>query len=824
VPRHPSLPRPPLAGRRAVRVLAILALAFTALGPLPAPAAAADGPTMEAHILLGGHARLGSWVAISVRLKNDGPAVSGELRLTGGSQGQTRFGKAVELPTQSDQVHVLYAQPPAFGSELAVSLIDGQTTIASAKASFTMHDAGQLVVAVIAEHPERLVGNLDLLPNQNQVAPAVATLTPDDLPERVEAWRSIDRIVWQDVDSERLSTAQRDALRGWVASGGRLVIAGGTAGPKTISAFPDAILPYRPVVTTDAPAASLAGLLGEIPPTATTLPALSGALIEGRSLASVGGQVVAAERAYGAGSVALIGFDPTVDWIAKTDTSGDLWRRLLPARSSGGLTFSDDSMLVNAVAQLPTLSLPPISGLLALLVAYILLIGPVNYLLLKRLDRREWAWITMPILIVVFAAGAYAYGAVLRGSDVIVNEIAIVRGAPGATEGSAQAYLGVFSPSRSVYQVSVPGGALLSTSISGDMFGGIGAATVLDVLQGDPARVRDLAVGFGSLRTIRAETAVEVPLIQADLRLEDGHLRGTVTNASTQRLERPAVVLGQTVAVLGDLEPGAEAKVDVPVQFGPFMQSLSDKVVGQFSGNEGAMTPQLARTYVRHYMVDQLTYDPMMGSTNLLAAEGPVILAWDSSEILDVEVSGQEPRRLGNVLYYLPAGLAIGGPTTFRSDLLRSTVVDADAVLFSKEPSAVNFGRGSVTMAYRPISFDGRLAPTELTIGLNSGEKGLAVSPVPVKPLPTAPPPCDPASSDDCEPELVDGLPEVEVFDAEAAAWKRLPHFESGTRYTVDSPARYVDATTGTVLLRFVNELSDSVGFAVDLSISGTVE
>ena len=210
-----------------------------------------------------------------------------------------------------------------------------------------------------------------------------------------------------------------------------------------------------------------------------------------------------------------------------------------------------------------------------------MLIGPINYLVLKRLDRREWAWITMPILIVVFAAGAYAYGAVLRGSDVIVNEIAIVRGAPGATEGSAQAYLGVFSPSRSVYQVSVPGGALLSTSINGDMFGGVGTATVLDVLQGDPARVRDLAVGFGSLRTIRAETPVAVPLIEADLRLEDDRLKGTLKNASTQALETPAVVLGQTVAVLDDLAPGAEATVDVPVQFGQFAQSLSDKVVGQ---------------------------------------------------------------------------------------------------------------------------------------------------------------------------------------------------------------------------------------------------
>jgi hypothetical protein len=533
---------------------------------------------------------------------------------------------------------------------------------------------------------------------------------------------------------------------------------------------------------------------------------------------------VAAERPYGSGSVALIGFDPTVDWIAKTDASGSLWRRLLPARTAGGLTFSDDSMLVNAVSQLPTLALPPITGLLALLIAYIVLIGPVNYLILKRLDKREWAWVTMPILIVVFAAGAYAYGAALRGSDVIVNEIAIVRGAPGATEGSAQAYLGVFSPSRSVYQLSVPGGALLSTSINGDMFGGVGTATALDVLQGDPARVRNLSVGFGSLRTIRAETVAAVPLIEADLRLEDGRLRGTVKNGSDQALQNPAVVLGQTVAVLADLEPGATASVDVPVQFGQFVQSLSDKVVGPMQGNDGTMTPALAQTYVRHFMVDQLSYDPNMGTTNTLAADGPVVLAWGSNELVAVDIAGQKPRHLGNVLYYLPARLAIGGKTTFRADLMRSTVVEADAIVFNRDTTSLNFGRGSVTLAYRPIGFEGRLSPSQLTIGLNFGEKGLTVSPEPVKPLATPPPKCEPTATTECVPANIDNLADVEVYDIEQGTWKRLPRFQSGVQYAVDSPARYVDPTSGTVLIRFVNDQSDSVGFSIDVSISGDIE
>ena len=549
-------------------------------------------------------------------------------------------------------------------------------------------------------------------------------------------------------------------------------------------------------------------------------------MIGGRTLAAVGDQVVAAERAYGSGSVTLIGFDPTVDWIAKTDTSGSLWRRLLPARTSGGLTFSDDSMLVNAVSQLPTLALPPITGLLALLIAYIVLIGPINYLVLKRLDRREWAWITMPILIVVFAAGAYAYGALLRGSDVIVNEIAIVRGAPGATEGSAQAYLGVFSPSRSVYQVSVPGGALLSTSINGDMFGGVGTATVLDVLQGDPARVRDLAVGFRVVADDPGRDTGGRPAHRGRPpsrgRPAEGHGQECV-RAGAGATRRSSSARRSPSSTISSRAP--RRRWTSPCSPGSSTQSLSDKVVGQMLGNEGAMTPDVARTYVRHYMVDQLSYDPNMGPTNMLSADGPVVLAWGSNELLPVEIAGQKPRHLGNVLYYLPARLAISGKTTFRADMLRSTVVESDAVVFNRDATTLNFGRGSVTLAYRPVGFEGRITPSRLTIGLNFGENGPVC-------LPGARSsrshrsrrPASPRRPIRASPLSSTISPISSCSTSSRAPGSGLPRFESGTQYAVDSPARYVDPSSGTVLIRFVNDVTDGVGFSIDVSISGDIE
>ncbi len=808
---------------RAAVVMALLA------GLVATPASAAETPaglTMEANVLMDGHVRVGSWMAIDIHVANTGPAISGELRLAGGAQGRTRFGTRVDLPTQSDKTYRLYAQPPAFGRELEISLVDGNRTVATTKATFTVHDATQLVVGVVAEQPGDIVGDLDLLPNQNSVAPLVVPLTVGELPVRVEAWGVLDRLVWQDTDSAGLTTEQIDALRGWVAGGGRLVIVGGTAGPASLSAFPDVLLPYRPTATIDVEPEALVALLGELPETATALPALSGELTEGRPLASAGDRTVAAERSYGSGSVTIVGFDPTASWIAGTTQAEGMWRRLLPTRSSGGPIIGDDSQIVSAATQLPSLALPPIGGLIALLGAYILLIGPINYLVLRRLDRREWAWITMPVLIVAFAAGAYGFGSLLRGSDLIVNEVAIVRGAPGTTDGAAQIYLGVFSPSRGTYQLRVPGGALLSSPNAGDFLGGTGTTATLDVLQGDPAQVRDLGVGFGSLRTVRAETAVEVPLVQAELRLEDGRLKGTVTNASEEVLLKPVVVLGGTVAKMSDLVPGASESIDVKLQAVQMGQQLSDKIVGPVNyGESGTITEGAARLNARNTIINQLTFDPAMGSfTGQLPTDGPVILAWADRELLPVEIQGAAPRRTGNVLWFLPTDVSVSGTTTFRNDLLRSTVIKSDAAFFSKDPFTINFARGSAELSYRPIAFDGTIEPTELAIGLNVGDPGLTLDPKPIEPLPAIPEPCDEVQVEDCQGPGFDGLPEVELYDQSAAAWKRLPHLDQGARYAVAEPARYVDPATGTVLIRLVNDNSDSVGFSLDLSITGNVK
>ena len=340
-------------------------------------------------------------------------------------------------------------------------------------------------------------------------------------------------------------------------------------------------------------------------------------------------------------------------------------------------------------------------------------------------------------------------------------------------------------------------------------------------------------MGVASLRAVRAETPATVPLIEADLQLVDGFLKGSVRNASTERLEKPAVVIGSTVQVLADLDPGERAEVNTRISPTFFGQPLSDKVVGSvFFPDATRASEAVIRQFVRHTMVDQLTYDPMFGSSNQLPSEGPVILAWGSNEVLDIEIQGQVPRRTGNVLYYLNAPIAIHGQTTFTSDLLRSSVTGTDSAFFNKSPWSIDMGSGSATLAYRPIPFEGTFRATDVVLNMGFGGDigvGGGPKPKPIEPLDEIPPACD-RQLEDCPGDAppdgninFDGMPEVEVFDVAASEWRRLPNLTQGQRYSLASAANYVEPSTGTLLVRFVNENVDSVSFNLGVELSGVV-
>jgi len=81
-------------------------------------------------------------------------------------------------------------------------------------------------------------------------------------------------------------------------------------------------------------------------------------------------------------------------------------KRTMPRKA----TVFDDlaGQLRSSLEQFRGVRLAPFFVVASLLVLYILLIGPGDYFLLRRLRRgMQWTWLTFPAVVVLFAAGGY---------------------------------------------------------------------------------------------------------------------------------------------------------------------------------------------------------------------------------------------------------------------------------------------------------------------------------------------------------------------------------------------------------------------------------
>jgi hypothetical protein len=227
-------------------------------------------------------------------------------------------------------------------------------------------------------------------------------------------------------------------------------------------------------------------------------------------------------------------------------------------------------------------------------------------------------------------------------------------------------------------------------------------------------------------------------------------------------------------------------------------------------------------------MLQQLTFDPMQGFSTALNADGPVVLAFSGREVLGAQIAGQQARRTANTMYYVPFGMTISGKVSFASDLIRSTIIGDESPIFDKQPNVISMGAGTITVAYRPIDFEGRLTASEVRLALNPGGE-VALPPVgkPIDPLGSMPPTCptENGQPQDCQAPRLDLLPDVEVLDLVTGKWVRLPRLEGGSAYSLSGPERFVDAGSGQLLVRFLNDnAQQTLSFGFQVAITGVVE
>lgn len=542
----------------AYRRIAALLGALILLGILLVPpgATAQDGRPdiqLSAQPFFDGSYRPGSWLPVRLTVANNGPDVRAKVAVDVGSI----FEAALELPRGANKTLVLYVLPTGGFRRTGVARVsvDGKEA-AHADMRLAALTQNALVAAVFAEQPP----TLPLPRSKPQAHEETVRLRADELPTRREGLSAFGVIVL-DAPPAGFGAEQGLALADWVRTGGQLVVGGNRLAQTLV------LLPPELRAATAAEAAprgpnSLLPELEDATPEALSLAPAAGA----RAIGTAGDAVVAVQHELGNGSITVLGWGLSAPELAQLPPQPVFWQRVLrPSAEStpmpGMLRLEDQQLqqLTMALMTLPVLANPPFGVLIGLLAAYILVIGPGLYLLLRKLDRQVWGWAAIPLITVLFALGAYGYGMRIRGNDIILNEVSIVEPLGGRSR--VRLLAGIFSPRTDTYAVRAAPDALFRPMGSAE-FGGMPAMTVGGRFD-QGAGIEGLEVAQWSMNSFAAEQMIDGQPLSAELTLAGNVLRGTIRNTGSAALRDVALFHGQRVAKVGDLEPGQSKDVEL---------------------------------------------------------------------------------------------------------------------------------------------------------------------------------------------------------------------------------------------------------------------
>lgn len=530
------------ARRRLAVVAALLAIG---LAPAGGAASAQDpDPTAEEYGLelvvgFGGRTVDVAWTPVEVRLTPDRP-LRGTLTVVsapavGGAP--YRETAAIEVGGGSAKAYRFVVPPGSVGVTVAEP---GRRQVrATARAAGV---PGYLV--------GRLDGDVEEVPSlRDDALGRNGTWVPVDaewlaLPRALD---SLDGLVADATALAELPPAARQAVAAEVVAGLGVVL---VSGPGSVDAaalgLPSdlaGVIDAQGRVTSDTDGA-LGLTEGTGAPAPTTAPA---------------GDAVAVVAGAGNGRLVITSQRPSGDGAAEASR---LWSAMAGVRG-GVREGATIGALANNPFRLPELFAsgrdepPSIPWLAAFLVAYVVIVGPLNAVVLSRARRRELAWVSVPLVTAIFTVAGFA--AATGGASEEVSAGRAVWWLDGA--GRERVVAMVRATSDGPWSLDLDGAwAVRSLSDSG-------APGV--VTRGDRARVtmelRALQVGG----LLAERPAPEPAPLEVDARSEGRGVRVAVRNTSAEPVAGVVILAATARHPVGSLAPGERADVLIDEQHLP---------------------------------------------------------------------------------------------------------------------------------------------------------------------------------------------------------------------------------------------------------------
>ena len=456
---------------------------------------------------------------------------------------------------------------------------------------------------------------------------------PGELPDRAVGYSCLGAVILGE-GAERLRDAEVRALQTWVIAGGSLVMIGGASSPVISDPRWSSFVPVGGARPAMVPAPQNLRSFGNEAPTTGSVAVMRGVPVAGCSVEAEHGVPFMVTRPIGMGKVVFMAFNPLEAPLDKWAGRAKLFSSF--ARGGSGTTAFDEIMQSPYMAgrgggpgfvsrgpgpgapgsPIPSrmtqddpfsVKLPPVASVVWILVGYLVLVVPINLVVLRRLNRSSWAWVTTPVISLGFAAIFFQYAGGLYSAELSVSNTGILvmdtRFDKGYYAGQSQ----LFFPRGGSYDLRFHDvEAVLPTEQVDYGYGGrddTGSMDFLNAVDVGKIVVDHMTTSNLSFHQFSfAETVTTAKWLEARITLNASRrgsgpdslfASGTITNRSPYQISG-TLSDGPDVAHLPLLEPGATVKLD-RAEFAP--RGRPQGVEGPQTWAEGSRFPRLAGSF-----------------------------------------------------------------------------------------------------------------------------------------------------------------------------------------------------------------------------------
>lgn len=493
-----------------------------------------------------------------------------------------------------------------------------------------------------------------------------------ELPTDSNGFQLVDILVVDEVSLTDLSQEQQQALFHWVQLGGTLLVGASDQISVSMGVFqshlPLTLLQER--ITVSANNLSKITNNGKFDQNIEVQKATKNK--ESKILLQDGNTILAASKKIGSGQIIQTTFSLGDQPLAGMAGYGKLLSQILdmPNFTSSNYYNSDfyhylpdDVQRINEI--FPSFEVTT-HWLMIVIIIYILLVGPILYVVLKRLDKREHAWWIIPVMAISLSVIMFLFGAKDRIMNAQIQQASYLK---VNEDKSLDGYYinSLLTNKKGDYKFTTDEYTTITTlNRDTDMFEGINKLHdqfyITKHANGSTLTLRDL--NYWSVQSMIGKTTVQhAGNLDINITLKNNNIEGTIKNNFPFKLKDVAIWSGYKEMVIGDIEPNETLKVSETVQSTTLLSPNYMYGSGELPKKKGE---------ILKYRLESLKY----GLVTLVQNDNlPVVIGWTDEPLVGTKMEGNSKIEATNyIVQTFKPNIQLSGDIIVGNDVLTSYV------------------------------------------------------------------------------------------------------------------------------------------------------